>query len=273
MSYSNDNGFTPLTRSQMLTILFESAVKNGYSGSFQDFKGSNIHRIHSDTTLPYLETIQADFYDATMSMFSYFVDNTKAVYGSFGASYEGWQNNFANLARGLNLIDVTIDPSLGAPGNIAIYFDMLESEKNPKEVEDAFKQCIWPGMITPRGEHTFDVQFSASNGKKSYRYYNLHEDDYTKLDLKIHVVYKTRALEYEPEVIRQSVKTQFNAINRIGRSFYPESYFDHNALPNIRSMAIRSALAGTNNYTNYMREAAFGQKYILNMLEVIVDEQ
>lgn len=268
--YSKDLGWTPQTREQRIGTLYNSAKNHGFTSDYTEFKGSNIHRIHSATTIPALEQMDDNIVTALTSIFTYMERNYKDIAkGSYGASYEGWTNSFRPLSRGLNLVDSTIDSSLGVAGNIALYFDMLDTKKT-KEVEKAWLKCVWPGMITPRGDNTINLQFSTANGKKSYKYYNLLEQDYTALTLKIRIRYKAGTIHYPSATIIDSVTHQFDAINHIGRNFYPSSYFDHATLPNIASMEIWSSLASTIDYSDQVRVALHGQKYIIKNAQVEV---
>lgn len=271
--YSKDLGWIPQTREQRIGMLFNSAKAHGFTGDYTEFKGANIHRIHSSSTLPALESMDDSIVRALTNIFSYMDKSYKEiVQGSYGASYEGWANSFRHLCTGLYIVDSTIDPSLGTAGNIVLYFDDLQLEENLDAVVNAFQRCVWPGMITHHiaeatiDKHEITLPFTASDAK-TYQYHNLTPENYTPLYLQVFVGYKLGAITYAPNVIIESIQEQFDAINRIGRGFYVDSYFDHNALPNLAGMRILTSLDDV-NWLEADRAANYWQKFIIKNIEV-----
>lgn len=269
--YSKELGWIPQTREQRIGTLFQSAQANGFTSDYTEFKGSNIHRIHSSTTIPALETMDDNIVQALTNIFAYMEMSYKDIAkGSYGSSYEGWANSFRNLCTGLYIVDSTIDPSLGTAGNIALYFDDLLLDD--ARVQQAFLRCVWAGMITHHkaeataDKHDISLEFTASDAK-TYLYHNLTPDNYTHLYLRVFTSYKRGMLTYSPTVIDASIREQFDAINRIGRGFYADSYFDHDRLPNLAGLRILSSLDDI-NWLEGDRPAEPWQKYIIDTIEV-----
>lgn len=270
MNYSEDLGLIPLTREQYLTKLYNSLTTLGVIDmTFTDFKGTNWHKLFSSSTLPQIEQLQGAQLDAMANLFTYWDETNKAVRGSFGSSHEGWANNFSPYCRGLNLVDSQLDPTLGVAGNIALYFDELDTVAKRDDIMEAFRRSVWPGMVTPIGDETIELQFTSA-GAKSYQFFNLREEDYTKIDVRITLTYKANSVKYEPEIIREAFLNQFNEFNAIGKSFYPEAFFDTTQLPNVADFETESRLTGESTWQATVRLADFGQKFrVMNSYVVV----
>lgn len=270
--YTPRLGLQPETREQMLMRIYERLRTEGiFSEDYNTFLGTNWHRFLSDSVLPAIEEQQALFFEGQAALFSFWQEHFMAVQGGFGSSYEGFYQLFSPYCVGVNLVTIEHDMTLERPGNVALYFDNLVLHNDLEKLDTLrglFRRAMPLAIFTPRGDTAIIVDFTGANAK-TYHYFNLEPENYTKLDLRITVEYKMGAITYSDAVISQSVREQFDATNRIGRGFYPESYFDHALLPNIASMQIEHKLSGTGEYYNENREADFGQKFIIDVITIV----
>jgi hypothetical protein len=264
--YSPTLGITPQTREQMLINIHAYLSQEGiYRGDFNAFLGTNWHRMVSVSIIPMLEEQQAAWLEAQTQLFSFWQDNSMAVQGGMGASYEGMHNIFLPHCRGLNIVTYENDDTLGSAGNMSLYFDELTEESELRN--SLFKKAMPIAIFTPLGTEQITVAFSGNNAK-TFRFFTLKEEAYTALSVRVTLGYKSGTIIYPAGLVKESVQEQFDKTNRIGRGFYPDSYFDHALLPNIASMNIEhNGLDG--QWSNSFLAAAFGQKYRIDSIEVV----
>jgi hypothetical protein len=270
-NYTPHLGLQLKSREQNLRTLYQYLYDNSiFTESYEFFLGSNWHKLISSSVLPLLEGQQAQFVASSAALFSYWQEQHMLIKGSTGSSYEGFIHRFSPHCKSVQLVTMQEDKSILVPGELAIYFDTLE-DMPTDQLADLFAKAMPIAIFTPQGNHSIEVPFSLVN-KKTYKYNNLVEKDYTVLDLRLNVSYKSSTIAYEKSLIMESVRSEFDRLNHIGQSFYPKSYFDHNRLPNIASMRVDSALAGELNYLNNFRKANFGEKFVIGNMDVVVAE-
>jgi hypothetical protein len=281
MHYSENMGLVPLSREQRLNTLYNALFSAGLiSMTFVEFKGTNIHRFFSESTLPLLEQVQEEQLKAIASLFTFWQERNLAIRGGFGASNEGWVNNFAGLCTGLNIVDTTRAAAEGSelssiitvPGEVALYFDelKLDDEESQQAVHEAFKQSVWPGMITPpisEKDQEITIDFT-STGAKTYRYFNLKKDDYTTIDCEIRVTYKANSVQYEHDLLKNAFRQQFEAFNSIGKNFYPQAFLNTTEFPNLATVIVAVKKSGDPGHSIRMLPCGFGEKFQLGIVTV-----
>ncbi len=281
MNYSENMGLSPLTREQRLTVLYNALFNSGLiSMTLTEFKGTNIHRFFSESTLPQLEQIQEEQLKAIASLFTFWQEQNLAIRGSFGCSYEGWANNFEGLCAGLNIVDsgraqndthiknTPLSSQIKVPGEVAFFFDelKLDDEDSLEAIHAAFKRSIWPGMMTPEIEGSEEITIDfTSTGAKTYRFFNLQKEDYTPLKCQIRVAYKENSVQYEPALITKAFVEQFNAFNAIGKHFHPRAFLNTNEFPNLSTITVwyEATINGTTSWQSTVFPCNPRQKFAL----------
>ncbi|NIZ41400.1 hypothetical protein PVA45_07765 (plasmid) [Entomospira entomophila] len=273
MNYTPAMGLSLESREQHLAKIYTYMKDHQlYSESYESFLGSNWHRFLSHSVLPLLEDQQARFVEVQASIFSFWRDHHMAVQGGMGSSYEGFIHRFRDYCTSLHLVTMHDDPRLTSAGQISIYFDHLQLQPDDPLLIDLFRKSMPIAIFTPLGDHQVEVSFSGANSQ-TYRYFNLEPNDYTPLDLRIYPRYKAGTASYANTQIIQSVHEQFQASNRIGRGFYPNSYLDHQQFPAIDHYRIESSLADEIAFSDQVRVAKLGQKFILRTIDVIQKDE
>lgn len=264
--YSPNIGFTPRTRLEMVQQAYEAWVRlTGTNDTFAQFQGTNLHLV-LNVFFEEIEKLEAKIAELQANQFDFWKNNNMAVQASLGAAYEGWQKVFAPLCDGLDIVGAMEDSTL-KPGEIVIYFDNLKAAE--LELKEAFLRCKNVAEPTVRGDQ--NVQITYSNGQsRIYNYFNLLPENYTPIHVKITVNYEKRGLNYKDSDFIEHFKKNFERLNFINKSFYPESYMDMSPFPGVSDFIITTKIADDETWVAGIRSIEIGNKYKIESIEVEV---
>lgn len=264
--YSPNIGFTPRTRAEMTKQAYDHWVAlTGTGDTFAQFQGSNMHLV-LNLFFEEIEKLEEKIALLQAHQFTYWQNHHMAIQASLGSAYEGWQKVFAPLCTGLDIQGSMENPGL-KPGEIVLYFDNLTATE--KELQEALLRCKNIAEPTIAGDQK--VQITYSNGQtREYKYFNLRPEDYTPIQVQIHVTYEKRGLNYKDSDFIAHFKANFARLNYINKAFYPESYMDMTPFPGVADFTLKTKLAGEADWAVGTREIGPGHKYTIESVTVSV---
>lgn len=264
--YSPNIGFKPRTRLELVEQAYEKWVQlTGTSDTFNQFQATNVHLL-LNLFFDDIQSLETQIANYNIEIFEYWKDNAMSINNSLGASYEGWQAVFKPLCTGLDIATTTENSTLKS-GEITIYFDNLTGSQ--EQVIDGFLKCKNIAEPTIGGDNTILITYS--NGQtRTYSYFNLLPENYTRIDVTIGVKYKYKGENAPESMFETAFKENFKNVNRINMPFYPESYMDYTPYPYVQQFVIKSKLATDATFVSGVRPIDLGNKYILGNVNVEV---
>lgn len=256
LEYNKNFGYVPKLRDERLGEMFTN--NRIYTGSQTDFKASN-WAIGDEHALLKLEQIDEQVVKLTSEFQKELLDSTTNTQGT---SNFGWKTQFIDtgLARGL-IFERTND------GTYA-YFDMLDTSTPEKiaEIQERLKFVLSANFRSLQAVGFTLIQVAYDNSPtQDFWFFNLQQENYTKLELQLTVYYIEGGEQYDTTYLKNLYTENFNSKNFIGQNFYPNNHLDLNELKSIFKLSWQFRVEGDTTWiTDEVLLCENNQKYVLS---------
>jgi hypothetical protein len=259
MSYTPNLGFEPRTFQQIINQYLEKFNElTNQNLSLNEFLGSQNFQV-SNLFAEDINQVELGIANIINQIFGFFGETQNQINTGVGSSYLGFINTFKDVCLGLNLV-------VPEAGKIAIYFDTPQDE-DQQSFFQLFENCLGAGIIADTGDIAgFFVDALGVNRAVSYS--KITSADYTKLYVKIKYRLKTNGLPIKEIDLKNLFEERFNSLNKIGESFYPETYISSQDFPSVADFIVESTLDPSGTFESIDRDPNVGGKFIIEQILV-----
>lgn len=234
-----DFGITPRTEAELEDDLYTAFTNNGYSGTREQFAGSNLFQLFQLGVFPQIRNLESLQIVAISNLFEYLLNTDFAIRQVSGASFGGFTNCFKPYCTGVKVFDQN-DNSNIPTGSVLVSLDTVNDTVG---LGNAFiaNRPVCLNTLTANSS----MVVNHSDGRAiTFNYNNITQTDYTLIKFRVTQTPKAGTAPVLTNVIQDYVKQWADVNLTIGENIYLNTIFSSSVFSNTANFNVSVSVDG-----------------------------